>query len=118
MTDLFIDKLRALFPEATVGRKPVTVRKSAVVVRSRPAHCEGARRAEKISVVFLSTSFTEARRMYLAARKALVSDGDAPSLGEGDGALIVRENAGEGTAGFVARTGLYRVGATFTAIGY
>ena len=118
MTNAIIEKLRELFPEAAVGRKPVTIRRSAIVVRSRPEPTGGERRAERISVTFLAPSFTEARRMFLAARRALVSVGDRPSLGEGDGALIVHENAGEGSAGFVARTGLYRVGAVYTVTGY
>ena len=118
MTDVIIGKLKELFPRAAVGRKPVTMRREAVVVRSRPLDTGGERRAERVSVTFLAPSFTEARRMYLAARKALVSLGDLPSVGEGDGALIVRENAGEGKAGFVARTGMYRVGAVFTVTGF
>ena len=118
MTDLIIKKLRALLPEAAVGRKPVSRRGRAVVVRSHPVSTGGARRAERVTVTFLAPSFAEAKQMYLDARHALVSRGDLPSVGEGDEALTIRENDGEGTSGFVVRTGLYRVGAVFTATGY
>lgn len=118
MTDKIILKLRSLFPGAAVGRKPVSRRGVSVVVRSKPLASSSMRRAERVSVTFLAPSFTEARQMYLTAKKQLVSVGDGPTVGEGDGALTVYENAGEGSAGFVARTGLYRVGAVYTVIGY
>lgn len=118
MTEAIIAKLREALPGVEIGRKPLARRCRAVVVRSRPEPTGGVRRAERVTVICLAPSFTEARRMYLAARKALVSVGDRPSLGEGDGALIVRENAGEGTSGFAVRTGLYRVGAVYTVTGY
>ena len=118
MTDAVIKALRAALPEASVGRKPVTRRGCAVVVRSRPEATGGARRAERVTATFLAPTFDETKRMYLAARRALLSQGDRPSLGEGDDALIVRESGANGTSGFVARTGLYRIGAVFTVTGY
>lgn len=118
MTDAIIAKLREALPGVGIGRKPLTRRCRAVVVRSRPEPTDGARRAERVTVICIAPSFTEARRMYLVSRKALVSTGDSPSLGEGDAALTVRENAGGVTSGFSVRTGLYRVGAVYTVTGY
>lgn len=117
MTEAIIAKLREALPGVEIGQKPLTRRCRVVVVRSRPEPTGGAKRAERVTVICIAPSFTEARRMYLAARKALVSTGDLPSIGEGDSALTVRENAGEGTSGFAVRTGLYRVGAVFTVTG-
>ena len=118
MTDVIIRRLGELLPGASVGRKPLTRKGRAVVVRSKPIATGGTRRAERVTLTFLAPTSAEAKRMYLAARKGLLSVGDRPSVGEGDGALIVRESDGEGTSGYVARTGLYRIGAVFVATGY
>ena len=117
MTDTIAKAIRSALPGVSVGRAPVSRRGSAVTVCARPEKSVGARRAERVTLRFTAPSYAEARRMYLRARDALVSVGNEAKVGEGARSLVVRETDG-GSAGYIARAGLYFITASFTAYGH
>ena len=117
MTELIIRKVRALFPGVPVGRKPVAKRGRAIAVTCAPKRIGAPRRAERVTLTFFAETYADARKMYLTVRRAIVSLGDEPVLGEGTDAIVVRELDGQ-SAGYVPGCGLYRLTASFAAVGF
>ena len=117
MTDRISKKLRALFPGVTVTKGPLRTRGAGIVVTSRPEPCPPPRRAERVTLTFVAPTAAQARRMYLTARRALVSVGNETTVGDGADGTVVCETGGDALAP-VSGYGAWSVSANFTATGY
>lgn len=117
MTDRIIKALGALVPGVVISRGGVARRGDTVTVRSRPLASGRFRRSERVTLGFYATSFARAREMYLAVRRALVSDGNEGRLGEGNDILIITEEDAPHDAAFLPKFALYRLSVSFTVTG-
>lgn len=117
MTDRIIKALSDAIPGATISRGGVSRREEAVTVRSRPLACGRFHRSERMTLTFYAPSFARTRRMYLAARRALISEGNGGRLGEGSDILIIKEENAPEDAAFLPKCALYRLTASFTVTG-
>lgn len=113
-----IDALKNALPGVAIRRSPCGVRRECVIIRMTPERGSLSRRRERLTLKFIAPTFDRARSMYLAARKAILSDGDIPTVGEGKNVLLISEQNGRAGAGYVAGTGMYHLTAAFTVTAY
>lgn len=118
MTGRIINALGEALPGVRIIPPYQRKREKCVVYRVHPGKGVGKYAEARFELRFVADSLAEARRMYLSARDAIVSDGDRAKVGEGKDAVLIEEIAEGGASGYIIKTGLYYVKAGFLAKGY